>query len=201
MKPRLLSVLALLGLVAAACGSVPTATPVEGIDGVEAISVGGNDICAVADGTLYCWGESAYLDADGASIDPVRPTPIDGLSGVTAVSTWGTNTCAVADGTAYCWDFGGLADGPAQTPTPISGLARVIDVAVGSGHACALTDNGAVHCWGSNTTGQLGDGTTIDRDIPGQLDGLSGVTAIAVSFNGSCAVADGAAYCWGASVS
>lgn len=40
-----------------------------------------------------------------------------------------------------------------------------IDVVVGEAHTCALTAAGTVRCWGDNTVGQLGDGTTQSRDV------------------------------------
>ncbi|MCW5838099.1 MAG: hypothetical protein KIS78_37255, partial [Labilithrix sp.] len=46
------------------------------------------------------------------------------------------------------------------------GLRDVVKVAHGGAHACALLANGQVHCWGSNDSGQLGDGTTIARSTP-----------------------------------
>lgn len=67
------------------------------------------------------------------------------------------------------------------------------------GHTCALLNTGAVKCWGSNSDGQLGDGTTTNRLTPVTVSGLgSGVSAIAVGANHSCAVLNtGAVKCWG----
>ncbi|NCQ59332.1 MAG: hypothetical protein GW913_01530, partial [Myxococcales bacterium] len=40
------------------------------------------------------------------------------------------------------------------------------NVAGGSDSTCALRATGGVSCWGSNTYGQLGDGTNVSRTSP-----------------------------------
>ena len=60
---------------------------------------------------------------------------------------------------------------PIPAPTP--------PIAAGDLHSCALKhDAGTVSCWGSNTDGQLGDGTNANRSTPTTVPGLTGVTAI-----------------------
>jgi alpha-tubulin suppressor-like RCC1 family protein len=44
-----------------------------------------------------------------------------------------------------------------MTPTTVAGLAHVTQISAGGAHSCAVS-NGAVLCWGSNTSRQLGDG-------------------------------------------
>ena len=50
----------------------------------------------------------------------------------------------------------------------------VVEVAVGSAHACALTTSGGVKCWGANSFGELGDGTTVSRPVAGDVPSLTG---------------------------
>lgn len=64
---------------------------------------------------------------------------------------------------------------------------------------CAITPEGAAKCWGNNASGQLGDGTTTNRNVPTQVVGLtSGVTDISIGSTHVCAIQFGQAKCWGA---
>jgi alpha-tubulin suppressor-like RCC1 family protein len=78
---------------------------------------------------------------------------------------------------------------------------KTIAIAVGSGHMLALKENKTVWAWGRNHWGQVGDGTTTDRNRPVRVQGLSNVSAIAAANHNSFALVDGEVWAWGANAS
>ena len=92
-------------------------------------------------------------------------------------------------------------------PTQVYGLTSgVTQISAGDFHTCALV-NGGAWCWGSSFFGQLGNGQIAghaqsDPLTPQQVMGLtSGVTQISAGRKHTCAVVEGAAFCWGKGVS
>ena len=77
----------------------------------------------------------------------------------------------------------------------------VTSVSAGSYHTCAVTTSGGVVCWGSNFSGELGNGTTSNDPVtaPVQVSGLSsGVRSVTAGQNATCALlTNGAIRCWG----
>ena len=179
---------------------------------VDAITAGTDHSCAVLEGAAYCWGnndtgELGDLTTTSRGVaTAVDTTGVLGERTVSAVSSGDNHTCAVADGGVYCWgenEDGELGNGTqtdSSTPVAAGSLAGATAVAAGSAHTCALAD-GSVFCWGDNNSGQLGDGGATKRSTtPVQVQGLLAgktVTAIAAGGEHTCAVASGAAYCWG----
>lgn len=101
-----------------------------------------------------------------------------------------------APGSADGGDASGLVDGD------LDGGGGTVQVAVGENHSCALA-GGRVSCWGSNSDGQLGDGTKTSRLTPVLVQGLPAgtVTKIGAGFNHTCAIVDGKVWCWGTNAS
>ena len=65
-------------------------------------------------------------------------------------------------------------------------------------HTVYLKSDGTVWAWGSNSNGQLGNGTTTDSNIPLQVPGLSGMTAVAAGNSFTVALKnDGTVWAWG----
>ena len=63
--------------------------------------------------------------------------------------------------------------GPALAAKPV-----ITQVATGASHSCALDDTGQVWCWGWNSNGQLGDGTTTSSTTPVRVHHLSNATQV-----------------------
>ena len=78
-------------------------------------------------------------------------------------------------------------------------LSNVTAVSGGRLHACALISDHTVYCWGDNANGELGDGTTTNRSMPGPRRHDRTATSVSAGEYHSCAtLSDGTAQCWGA---
>lgn len=182
--------------------------PVTGLSaGVQAVSMGANHACALVEGSAKCWGSNAGSAlGDGSTTSSLVPVQVSGLSsGVQRISAGTQITCAIHDGAAKCWGSNGngeIGDGTTTAsaePKQVLGLYSGVSSIVTSGNTtCAITGSGALLCWGNNSYGQVGDGTTTNSPVPVQVQGLpSGVTGVVVGYRSTCAIAKGEAKCWG----
>jgi alpha-tubulin suppressor-like RCC1 family protein len=147
------------------------------------ISISGHHSCALtATGAPYCWGwNSRGQLGDGTQSSRSIPTAVVMPAGVTftSIDAGYYNTCALAvGGVAYCWGrnvFGEVGDGSTAsqrlTPVPVAMPVGVTfaSIVTGWNHSCGLSPGGQAWCWGTNSRGQLGDGTTIDRTTPAKV--------------------------------
>lgn len=133
------------------------------------------------------------------------------------VSAGAEFTCArLDDGQVRCWGynaFGQLGDGGTADSTrpvvvlatsgrsPLTGATRLSS---GWSHSCVVVSGGQIRCWGDNSQGQLGDGTTTDRlrpvavRTPSGTANLTGIAEVSAGGYFTCArKTNGQARCWG----
>jgi alpha-tubulin suppressor-like RCC1 family protein len=185
-----------------------------------AVAGGEHFTCDLTTGAaLYCSGNNYSGQLGDGSAGNFRTTPVQVVGSGTApllfstVSTHGSVTCGVTMAhAAYCWGFnyqGQLGDGTTtdrHIPTQVtgSGTGPLLFTSVSNGvqHTCGLTTTGAVYCWGSNSLGQLGDGTTTGHLTPVHVGGSGSAplifTSLSAGSSHTCGVTvDNALYCWG----
>jgi len=155
------------------------------LDGYISTASGGyTHACAIANGAVYCWGENNYGQlGDNTTNDsnvPVAVIASGVLNGKTIedVRVGLRHSCVRASGGAYCWGLGTngqLGDGTKvskSVPVAIATAAgqvtssNVISIGAGGNRGCAVVTDGRTFCWGLNSSGQIGDGTLIDRAFP-----------------------------------
>lgn len=166
--------------------------------------------CAVdSNGAAYCWGFNGYAAiGDGTTTDRAVPTSVFGLqASVEQIASGATHSCAVvAGGTVSCWGGnyrGQIGNGTSgstlvPTPVPVIGLSGVATLSLGYQQTCAIKIDGTLWCWGSNISGELGNGTFNNSSVPVQVTGLTNVQVVAAGANQTCAIAAGGAlFCWG----
>jgi hypothetical protein len=187
--------------------SVPT--PIGTSVSLLALAGSSTHFCGVAvDKSIYCWGVNALVDSSGrsAGLETV-PTQLPSSLAWLQASPGASHTCALTtDLDAFCWganNFGQLGTrgdtAPVFVPTIVYGGYKFSTIAAGANHVCALTPSHDALCWGSNQTGQLGDGTGTNRVAPTLVGGGVPFQAIAAGEPWTCGLSTaGKAYCWGA---
>jgi alpha-tubulin suppressor-like RCC1 family protein len=177
---------------------------------VAEVSAGGATCARKTDGTLWCWGYNVHGQiGDGTTVNKPSPVQVSTLGNCVAEVAPGGATCARrTDGSLWCWglnDHGQIGDGTTvnkSSPVQVSALGTsVAEVSAGFTHTCARKTDGTLWCWGTNASGQIGDGTTQDRHTPVQVSALgASVAAVSVSQGGGYTCAektDGSFWCWG----
>ncbi|HEY3452578.1 MAG TPA: putative Ig domain-containing protein [Myxococcales bacterium] len=134
------------------------------LSGAQSAYAGGSNSCATVNGGAKCWG---------ATFGP-SPVAISGLaSGVQTLSMRSGHACAIVNGALKCLgnngsgQLGNNSQGNSpSTPVQVQGLDKnVLAVAVGGSFTCALVGNDVV-CWGDNSRGQRGLGSTAPSLVP-----------------------------------
>jgi len=159
---------------------------------VVAVAAGSQHSLALcSDGTVAAWGVNNQGQLGDGTTMPVRTTPVSVSTGtgsalngktVTAIAAGLNYSLALcSDGTVVAWGVNIQGQLGAETANPpwsfvpvavnaVGGSAlsskKVVAIAAGSQHSLALCSDGTVAAWGSNSSGQLGDGTTTQQSVP-----------------------------------
>ncbi len=189
---------------------------------VKSITAGSYHTCAIAtDDKVYCWGDNGSGQLGNGNTTTSHTTPAAVSVGamptgvVRSITTGGQHTCVKAsDDKFYCWGSNGngqLGNGSTEATNQTSPVAVlngdmpvgiVKSIAVGFDHTCAIASDDRVYCWGQNTYNQLGNGNTVDQNIPVAVSAgampAGAVKSIAAGGEHTCVIAsDDKVYCWG----
>lgn len=187
----------------------PSPVEVAGLTDAVEIAAGSVLTCARrTSGAVVCWGGNSSGGIGDGTTGTDRPTPtaVVGLTDAVEIAAGGHACARRASGGVVCWGSnraGQIGDGTSGTdrltPVLVMGLTDAVEIAVGGGHSCARRASGAVVCWGDNTYGQIGDGTSgTNRLAPVAVVGLSDAVGLAAGGNHNCARrASGTVVCWG----
>ncbi|PYI51017.1 S-layer homology domain-containing protein [Paenibacillus flagellatus] len=120
-------------------------------------------------------------------------------AGIAQLSAGSGSSLAVQrDGTAWQWGWDMNGREFTATPASLAPLSDIAAVSSGGQHETALKRDGSVWAWGWNSYGQLGDGTTQNREKPAKVRQLADVAGIAAGGNHTVAVKrDGTVWAWG----
>jgi len=187
--------------------------------------VGAHTCALTSDGTAYCWGGATmrwvdlpedpdYGSSDGYYffLDFSAPAAVAGDQRFVTLATGVGSSGRTADGTWYGWSARGSEYG--ENPQPLFYPADIVALSIPKAHefqsycsgnsctgtfdyhVCGLTAGGAAYCWGANSQGQRGDGST-NRGSGPVAGGLT-FSAVGVGALHTCGLpTTGIAYCWG----
>ncbi len=197
-----------------------TAVRAGTLTGVVSMGAGEyHSLAVLNDGTVRSFGLNGDGQlGDGSVVTRLSPVVVSGLSGVARVVGGSNHSIAAqSDGTIWAWgDNSSFQLGRGITgnfTTPTESLACATDPADGTGpaistagrfisaretHSLGLRPDGTAVGFGENSEGELGDGTTTDRNTPVAVSGLTGATSISAGYyHGAASTSGGNARAWG----
>ena len=188
---------------------------------VIAIMGGEHDNYALkSDGTVWAWGGNFVGQlGDGSYTNSVTPVQVSNLTSITSLGGRGYHNLAVkSDGTIWAWGWNSrgqlghdtsthLCPAPlvgtcSNVPVQVLGIDHPLSVTGGGFFSLALMANHTLQAWGANESGQLGDGTTIDRSSPVPVNSiLSNVIQVSGGWKHAVALtSSGKVWTWGNNV-
>lgn len=143
------------------------------LEGVSALASSEVSTCGVREGEVICRHANGKRSVMHRVTDAVD---------VVLNQRWG---CAVrAGGKVSCWDL--IVEDPTRTWVgEIQDLSNAVEVDIGPTPQCARTEAGELFCWDYRNLSNAK-----------KLEGLERVTDVVTSYYASCALVDGAVFCW-----
>ncbi|WP_395060417.1 T9SS type A sorting domain-containing protein [Flavobacterium sp.] len=134
-----------------------------------------HSVATKSDGSLWTWGNNPNGQlGDGTIVGKIVPVNIATVINCNWIAKGHQHTIAKkSDGTLWSW--GGNASGQLgdasttqkNSPVAVSGLATDwLTVNSKLSHTAGLKNDGSLYVWGANLYGQLGDASTVAKDIP-----------------------------------
>jgi len=185
---------------------------VSGISNALMVTTGVVHTCALMPNGVKCWGGNYEGQlGNGTTTSSTSPVDVSGTNNASYISVGYGYSCAVFnDGTAKCWGDntnGQLGDGTTTSSSSVVSVTQISNASniaasnyinANNGHTCSLLTNGAVKCWGDNSNGQLGNGTTTASLSPVDVSGITNGVALTSGFRHSCVLlSDDNIKCWG----
>jgi RHS repeat-associated protein len=181
---------------------------VSGLTSVTAVAAGENHSVALrSDGTVWAWGLNDKGQLGTSNTQLVQTTPVQSsVTSVTANASGHSHVLARrTDGSVFAWGLNnrgqlgyGFVGSNSAVPQSVIGVSGVTSVAASVFHSLALRNDGTLRAWGSNGSGQLGDGTTTDRSRAVTVSGPGSAEVLATGGGHSLAAqVGGATYAWG----
>lgn len=173
------------------------------------VTAGDQLACGIAGGKLFCLGSNNGSGQQGVGDTAAHYTAQQvGTADWTGVAAGSNHTCGIqSDGTLWCWganNSGQLAQNtsttsvraPAQVTVPAA--TGWSSVSAGNQFTCATRTDGTLYCWGANSAGQLGIGSTTpgSSSTPLLVAG-GGWTSVALGYQHACGLRGNALSCWG----
>ena len=205
-------------ITAAAESKNGTATVTVEVVTLATVQPGAYHSCGLTvGGAPYCWGHGTYGQmGEGAKASEFAPVAVSQSLSLASISVGAIHTCGLTvSGAAYCWGldyYGELGAGTpgaqicgfegvpcSTTPLAVAGGRSFSSLAGGWGESCALQkSDAAAYCWGDNTYGALGNGSTANSRTPVAVTGGLSFVSVGTGNIFACGLtADSAAYCWG----
>jgi alpha-tubulin suppressor-like RCC1 family protein len=192
-------------------GSQTTPVQVSGLTNVTAIAAGVNFSLALkGDGSVWAWGYNGSGQlGDGTTTDRWSPVQVFVAVPVAIAAGFDHSLAMTSGGVVYSWgnnSKGQLGNGSTtNSSTPVQAGSGIIGgalaISAGNQFSVALLRNylsSYLWAWGSNSNGQLGNGTNVDSVTPVQVGLLANMTAIAAGENHAISLnGDGTVWAWG----